>query len=270
MKIQKPLRGKPALYKRRKSMEILGCSLSTIKKLEEAGKLEKVRFAYSRCLSSWPAGRRARRRRGRRRGQVMRRYRSQTSSPRDGDPVSPPPGETTVGLADIHVRPERLRALQPGVVDQLAESIRERGLTHPIVVRPRAAGEYWLVCGLHRLKAAEKNGDAAILCKVLPDDISDDEAELIEIDENLVRADLSPAERARHVGRRKELYEKQHPETKQGEAPGAGRGGGKKRIRNLETRFFRRPTPPPRPARAAAPLRATLHAARGGRSGSTR
>jgi N6-adenosine-specific RNA methylase IME4 len=57
---------------------------------------------------------------------------------------------------------------------------------------------------------------------------------LAEIDENLVRADLSPAERAMHVGRRKELYEKLHPETKTGGAPGAGKGKGKrKRNANL-------------------------------------
>jgi hypothetical protein len=46
--------------------------------------------------------------------------------------------------------------------------------------------------------------------------ISDDEAELIQIDENLVRANLSDAERILHVARRKELYEKLHPETKHG------------------------------------------------------
>ena len=54
-----------------------------------------------------------------------------------------------------------------------------------------------------------------------------DQAELAEIDENLIRADLSPIERALHVARRKELYEKIHPETKQGGAKGAGRGRGK-------------------------------------------
>jgi ParB family transcriptional regulator, chromosome partitioning protein len=46
--------------------------------------------------------------------------------------------------------------------------------------------------------------------------LSDDEAELIQIDENLIRANLSDAERILRVARRKQLYEKLHPETKHG------------------------------------------------------
>jgi hypothetical protein len=53
------------------------------------------------------------------------------------------------------------------------------------------------------------------------------QAELIEIDENLVRAELTPVEQTMHITKRKELYEKLHPETKQGNAPGAGKGRGK-------------------------------------------
>jgi hypothetical protein len=43
-----------------------------------------------------------------------------------------------------------------------------------------------------------------------------DQAELAEIDENLIRADLTPAEEAIHIGRRKAIYEKLHPETVHG------------------------------------------------------
>jgi hypothetical protein len=39
----------------------------------------------------------------------------------------------------------------------------------------------------------------------------DHHALLMEIDENLARANLSPAERALHVGRRKAIYEGLHP-----------------------------------------------------------
>ena len=47
-----------------------------------------------------------------------------------------------------------------------------------------------------------------------------DRAALAEIDENLARADLSPAERAAHQHARKELYERLHPQTRKGSAGG--------------------------------------------------
>src|SRR5271170_3937078 len=62
-----------------------------------------------------------------------------------------------------------------------------------------------------------------------------DQAELAEIDENLVRADLTPAERAMHIGKRKDLYEKVHPETKKGGAPGRAGGGKKAKTAKLAT-----------------------------------
>jgi hypothetical protein len=40
------------------------------------------------------------------------------------------------------------------------------------------------------------------------------ETELREIDENLIRTNLSLAEEAIVIARRKEIYEQQHPETK--------------------------------------------------------
>jgi N6-adenosine-specific RNA methylase IME4 len=56
---------------------------------------------------------------------------------------------------------------------------------------------------------------------------------MAEIDENLIRADLSPAEQAMHVDARKVLYEKIHPETKQGGAPGKAGGGKKTKDANV-------------------------------------
>jgi ParB family chromosome partitioning protein len=131
-----------------------------------------------------------------------------------------------IKLADIHVAPNRrLRAIRTDLVDYLAESMKERGLLQPITARRRSDGGYSLVSGWHRFEAAKLLAWSTIAVTVT--DIDDDEAELAEIDENLIRGELSPAERALHVGRRKELYEKLHPETKHGGAPGQA-GGGKK------------------------------------------
>ena len=129
--------------------------------------------------------------------------------------------ERDIGVGRIEVLPERLRALRPEKVEELAESIRERGLLQAIVVRPRndATEGFWLVAGRHRFEAIKKLKLPTIRCKVR--ELSDDEASLIEIDENLVRADLTSIERDLHIARRKNVYERHYPETKRGAAGGA-------------------------------------------------
>jgi N6-adenosine-specific RNA methylase IME4 len=129
--------------------------------------------------------------------------------------------EKNIGLGGIGVKPERLRALRPAVVAELADSMARIGQLQPIIIRARGGSGYWLVVGRHRFEAARKLKWASIRANVV-DDMKADEAELAEIDENLVRAELSDAERALHNARRKELYEKVHPETIKG-ATGRGR-----------------------------------------------
>ena len=139
-----------------------------------------------------------------------------------------------IKLADIHVAPNRrLRAIRTDLVDDLAESMKERGLLQPITARRRSDGGYSLVSGRHRFEAAKLLAWSTIAVTVTDID-DDDEAELAEIDENLIRGELSPAERALHVGRRKELYEKLHPETKHG---ATGRGRVKSRQNGDSIRF---------------------------------
>jgi ParB/Sulfiredoxin domain len=132
----------------------------------------------------------------------------------------------TVGLGGIAVSPERLRALRPDRVAEIAASMQESGLLQPIVLRTGKGMGYWLVAGRHRFEAAKLlKWDSIRAC--IHEDMEAVHAELAEIDENLIRADLSPAEHALHVHARKTLYEKLHPETKHGSAPGKA-GGGKK------------------------------------------
>jgi hypothetical protein len=127
-----------------------------------------------------------------------------------------------IELSRITVPPDRLRALQPDKVDELAKSIGRAGLQHPIRVRVKNGGGYELIAGRHRLEAARKLDHKTILAGVV-EDIDADQARLDEIDENLIRAELSPAERARHLAERKRIYEKLHPETKSTSKGGPGR-----------------------------------------------
>jgi uncharacterized ParB-like nuclease family protein len=124
-----------------------------------------------------------------------------------------------IKLRDIVVPPNRMRQLRPEKVDEFAESIATRGQLQPIIVRPRGDTDYLLVVGLHRLEAVRKLEHEAIECRVL-DGMDADQALLAEIDENLVRADLTSAERAAHHAKRKQLYLKLHPETENGKAGG--------------------------------------------------
>lgn len=93
-------------------------------------------------------------------------------------------------------------------IDQLAESIEQVGLLNPITVTDWGV----LVAGLHRLEACKKLGWTEIPCNV----IREDEAELAEIDENLIRNELTTMERGELLARRKVIYEERYPETKVG------------------------------------------------------
>jgi len=149
---------------------------------------------------------------------------------KNASPDKPPPLASVpkaVRVVNIVVPPNRMRALRPEKVAEIAESIQERGLLQPIVVRPRGRNSFRLVAGWHRLEAVRDLGHNTIRADIL-DGLDADAAQLAEIDENLIRADLSPAERALHVGKRKELYEKLHPETKRGAV-----GRGRNRVANV-------------------------------------
>jgi ParB family transcriptional regulator, chromosome partitioning protein len=128
-----------------------------------------------------------------------------------------------ISIADIHVG-ERLRALNADEVDKLATSMQAAGQLAPIVVRktPRSDTAYALVAGLHRLQAAQKLGQDLIQAAI-HEAMEPAAAEMAEITENLMRFDLSPAERIAHTDRWKALYEAEHPEVKHG-STGRGRG----------------------------------------------
>lgn len=99
---------------------------------------------------------------------------------------------------------ERLRSIDERRVVSLMESMRDIGLRTPVSVRLTEDGDtYDLIAGAHRLAAANRMGWAEVACLVMEtDDIA---AQLWEIDENLSRAELSPAEQAEHISMRTAL-----------------------------------------------------------------
>ena len=80
-------------------------------------------------------------------------------------------------------------------LDELAASIREKGLVQPIVVRPGSGSGYEIVAGERRWRAAQR----AALHKipVIVRALSDQEAMELALIENVQRADLNAMEEAR-------------------------------------------------------------------------
>ncbi|MEO5334305.1 MAG: ParB N-terminal domain-containing protein [Magnetococcus sp. YQC-5] len=145
----------------------------------------------------------------------------------------------TIPIANIAIH-TRLRKLQPESVLSLSASIQEIGLLQPITVAlmPDQAGQteprYTLIAGLHRLEAYKMLGKTEIPATVITATTA--EQQLMEIDENLERAELTCLERAEHLSERKRLYEEIHPETRNGGTP--GKAGGGKIAKNVKNTFF--------------------------------
>lgn len=108
----------------------------------------------------------------------------------------------------------RMRDLDEGTVADLMVSIGETGLVHAITVRPIAAeegeGQYALVVGSHRLEAHRRLGLRAVRCRIAV--LSDIDAQQMEVDENLVRGDLSGLDFMRFVAARLDIYAERHPD----------------------------------------------------------
>lgn len=116
------------------------------------------------------------------------------------------------------------RSADPEDVQKLADSISKVGLLNPVTVDQ----DYTLIAGLHRLEATKRLGWTEIECTV--SGLDGLQAELAEIDENFVRANLSPVDYGNLLLRRKEIYETLYPETK---------NGGDRKSEDFRTKNFR-------------------------------
>lgn len=79
-------------------------------------------------------------------------------------------------------------------MELLAENIRQYGLIQPVSVRPIGNGRYELIAGERRLRACSLIGESRIKATIL--DVTEQEAALLAMAENLQREDLSYFEEA--------------------------------------------------------------------------
>ncbi|MBF0415627.1 MAG: ParB N-terminal domain-containing protein [Magnetococcales bacterium] len=113
---------------------------------------------------------------------------------------------------------DRLREVDADVVEGLAFSIRVNGLQQPIQVRkqPLTEDKFILISGAHRLMACKALGMESVSCVVV--ECSGLEARLMEVDENLIRYELTPFDRGAFLAERKKIHEEMFPQTKAGVA----------------------------------------------------
>lgn len=77
---------------------------------------------------------------------------------------------------------------------ELIESVTERGVLVPAMVRPKENGRYELISGHRRKRASECVGKDTLQCFVK--DLDDAEAVIIMVDSNIQRSHIPPSEKA--------------------------------------------------------------------------
>jgi len=119
-----------------------------------------------------------------------------------------------IRLDRIHIG-ERLRAVDLDHAAHIAASISQIGQQAPIhVATIHGDGLHPLIAGAHRVEALRLLGQEEALAIIL--DADEQHARLVEIDENLMRRELSELDRAVFLAERKAIYEARHPETRAG------------------------------------------------------
>lgn len=112
--------------------------------------------------------------------------------------VAPDEGVRDIPIELIHRNPEQPRQIfQEADLAELEASVRASGVLQPILVRPspRTEGEFEIVAGERRWRAAQRAGLASIPALVRM--LDDNDAYMVAIVENVQRADLNPIEEAR-------------------------------------------------------------------------
>lgn len=100
-----------------------------------------------------------------------------------------------LNLMDIEPNKEQARKIfDEAALSELADSIAQHGVLQPLLVRPLLGGGYQLIAGERRWRASRMAGLTQV--PVIIKELSDDEAAVISLIENLQREDLNPVEEA--------------------------------------------------------------------------
>jgi ParB family chromosome partitioning protein len=140
----------------------------------------------------------------------------------DTPSTSPGSGVESIPVGAITVG-DRLRGTNEASIGYLAQSMEAIGLRTPVTVVADGTESWLLVAGFRRLAAARRLGWEAVPAFVMePEGIP---AALWEIDENLIRVELTRLEKDQHLLRRKEIFDAGRQLDTGRSSPGVGGRG---------------------------------------------
>lgn len=96
-------------------------------------------------------------------------------------------------------------------MDQLVESIKERGVITPVTLRMKEDGRYEMVSGHRRMKACELAGLETVKAEVK--ELTRDEAIILMVESNLQRSTILPSEKAKAYKMRLDAMKRQGQRT---------------------------------------------------------
>lgn len=99
----------------------------------------------------------------------------------------------TIPVTSIFPNPEQPRS-EFGDLSELTESIREKGVLEPLLVKPKSDGTFMIIAGERRWRSSQLAGLTVVPCIEL--DIDDNSVAEIALIENLQRKDLTVWEEA--------------------------------------------------------------------------
>jgi ParB family chromosome partitioning protein len=97
-------------------------------------------------------------------------------------------------LFALNHSPENYRPAARSDVEDLANSIMQKGLLQPVIIRVKD-GKYWIVAGNRRVQACKNIGWRKIACHIV--ELSDKDAFEVSLIENIQRKSINPIEEAR-------------------------------------------------------------------------
>jgi ParB family chromosome partitioning protein len=159
-------------------------------------------------------------------------------------PPPPPPAVAAATVGPVSRLPVDLLAPSPyqprrhfdeTALNELADSVREKGVLQPLLVRPDRAkpGHYEIIAGERRWRAAQRAQVHEVPVHVT--DLSDSETLEVALIENLQRQDLSSVEEAR--GYQRLVEEFGHTQERVGEIVGKSRAHVANTLRLLNLPF---------------------------------